>query len=157
MKSYLLLLVFFFCMLCFSHEAFAEEDLPTDTPNRTQSREEPFDMTKFPEYDEMHGFKPEHVGRESDTFQAKFLNMLFLLGLLVAFMILASWALKRMMRSKITQLNIASNIKVMETRQLSPRSTLYIVEVQDKAFLIAETPTSVTYLATLPSEEERRA
>ena len=56
------------------------------------------------------------MGHESDTFQSKFLNMLFLLALLIGFMLLASWALKRMMRTKITQLNTGSSIKILETR-----------------------------------------
>ena len=80
--------------------------------------------------------------------------MLFILGLLIGFMILASWALKRMMKSKMTHLNTASSIKVLETRYLSPRATLYLVEVQDQSFLIAESPTTVTYITTFPIQEE---
>ena len=62
----------------------------------------------------------DRVEHESDTFQAKFLNMLFILALLIGFMILASWALKRLMKTKINQLNTTNNIKVLETRYLSP-------------------------------------
>lgn len=97
---------------------------------------------------------PENITHEADSFQTKFFNMLFILGLLIGFMILASWALKRMMKSKMTQLNTASSIKVLETRYLSPRATLYLVEIQDQSFLIAESPTNVTYLATLPAQTE---
>jgi len=100
-------------------------------------------------YDEMF-----HHERESDTFQAKFLNMLFLLALLIGFMILASWALKRLMKTKIGQLNTASNIKVLETRYLSPRTTLYLIEIHDQAILIAESPTAVSCVATFPQEPE---
>lgn len=97
----------------------------------------------------------DRVEHESDTFQAKFLNMLFILALLIGFMILASWALKRLMKTKINQLNTTNNIKVLETRYLSPRATLYLVEIVDQTFLIAESPTTVTYLATLPHEPEK--
>lgn len=86
----------------------------------------------------------EHV--TVDTFQDKFFNMLVILALLVAFMILASWALKKLMKSKITQLNTSSHIKLLETRYLSPRATLYLVEVDKQVVLISESPTTVNYL-----------
>jgi flagellar biogenesis protein FliO len=91
-----------------------------------------------------------HIEHETDTFQSKFFNMLFILALLIGFMILASWALKRMMKSKLTQLNTSSHMKILETRYLSPRATLYLIEVEDKAFLIAESPTAVTSIAFFP-------
>ena len=77
--------------------------------------------------------------------------MLFILALLVAFMILASWALRLADENQNSQLNISSEIKVLETRHLSPRATLYLVEIQDKTVLIGESPTSITCLATLPA------
>jgi len=90
----------------------------------------------------------DHLPNETESFESKFFNMLFVLGLLIGFMILASWALKRMMKSKVTHLNTASMIKVLETRYLSPRATLYLVEVQNQNFLIAESPTTVAFLKT---------
>ena len=89
------------------------------------------------------------MGHESDTFQSKFLNMLFILALLIGFMLLASWALKRMMRTKVTQLNTGSSIKILETRYLSPRATLYLLDVDGHKLLIAESPTTVTHLKGL--------
>lgn len=104
-----------------------------------------------PEFDENYFFVNEpgvkHV-KEQDNFQAKFLNMLFILTLLIGFMILASWVLKRMMKSRITQINQSSAIKVLETRQLSPKSALYLVEVEGRIILIAESGTSVNHIAS---------
>ena len=70
-------------------------------------------------------------------------------------MILASWALKRMMKTKMTNLNTGGHIKVLETRYLSPRATIYLIKIDDQSVLIAESPTSVTYLATLPKDSEK--
>lgn len=93
----------------------------------------------------------EHeIEHESDTFPKKFFNMLVILLLLIGFMLLASWALKRMMKTKITQLNTSSSIKILETRYLSPRATLYLLEFQNQTCLIAESPTTVTYLTSFP-------
>lgn len=105
---------------------------------------ETFDPTDIPVV------QTDHPEREADTFQKKFMNMLFVLALLIGFMILASWALKRMMKTKATQLNTGSSIKVLETRFLSPRATLYLVEIENQTLLIAESPTAVTYLQSFP-------
>lgn len=107
------------------------------------------DEQSFPETQD------EPIVKESETFQTKFFNMIFLLGLLIAFMLLASWALKRMMKSKLTQINEASHIKVIESRYLSPRATLYIVEAENQTFLIAESPTTVSYLTKLNSLDDK--
>jgi flagellar protein FliO/FliZ len=163
MKSYFLAFVFFLALLCLPTFISAQEDSSTPSSRSTQTlndsssrhprEQETLDIKHDPDEEEIPRIETEHLPRESDTFQAKFLNMLFLLGLLIGFMILASWALKRMMRTKMHQLNTASQIKVIETRYLSPRATLYLVEVQNHSFLIGESPTAMTYLATLPTEE----
>ncbi len=88
---------------------------------------------------------------QETSFEAKFFHMLFILALLIAFMFVASWALKRMMRSKTTQLNTASQIKLIESRCLSPRATLHLVEVDEKRVLISESPTAVGLIAILSS------
>ena len=90
--------------------------------------------------------------KESDTFQAKFFHMLLILFLLIAFMFIASWALKRLMKSKLSNMNMGSTIKVIESRSISPRATLHVVAVNNQNFLIAESPTTVTYLAALSKE-----
>ncbi len=165
MKFYLLTPLLFLSALCLPFLAFTQENMTNQyshpLPSGPSSSDHflptehqiDHDLQNATNQDEMTGVWPEHAERESD-FQAKFFNMLFILALLIGFMILASWALKRMMKTKMTQLNTASNIKVLETRYLSPRATLYLVEVQDKTFLIAESPTSIAYLASFPLEEE---
>lgn len=89
---------------------------------------------------------------EPDQFQAKFLHMIFILALLIGFMILASWALKRMMKARITQVNQTSLIKVLETRQLSPKSSLFLIEIEGKMVLIGESPTTLSHIASFPNK-----
>ncbi len=142
MKNYLLFPLLFLSCLCFPVSSYSQENDPI--PKTLPSEDE------IPDY-----FKGS-IGHETDTFQTKFINMLVILGLLIGFMILASWALKRMMRTRLANLNTGSTIKVLETRQLSPRAVLHLVEVQGQTVLIAESPTTVSYLATFPLEEEAR-
>jgi flagellar protein FliO/FliZ len=163
MKSYFFFPLFFLYILSLPLSAFSQEN--SIEQSRAKLQTVPSSPDTLPaDHQEGSDFKydiePEnipqrwenHAMRESDTFQTKFLNMLFILALLIGFMILASWALKRLMRSKMTQLNTNSDMKIIETRYLSPRATLYLVEVQNQAFLIAESPTAITYLATLSLE-----
>lgn len=164
MKSYLLIPLFFLSVLSVPISVSSQENREGEHSQTTESLPSSDSIVPEKQEDELiNSPNPavdipvtwsDQMPRESDTFQTKFFNMLFILGLLIGFMILASWALKRMMRSKMTQLNTASNIKLLETRYLSPRATLHLVEVQNQVFLIAESPTNVTYLSTLPLEEE---
>lgn len=101
-----------------------------------------------------HEIWTHDILHEKDSFQAKFLNMLIILALLIGFMILASMMLKRMMKTRVSHLNHASLIKVVETRHLSPKATLYLVEVQDQMLLVAESPTSLNHLASFPTVEK---
>ncbi len=84
----------------------------------------------------------------TEDFQTKFFHMLFILTLLIGFMVIAAWALKRMMKTRITQLNANSTIKIVESRQLSPRTTIYILETEHQQYCIAECVNSVTLLST---------
>lgn len=126
-----------------------EQTHPASVHSQEEILQKYLDENKQPEI-----WRDHAVEKESDTFQSKFFHMLFILGLLIAFMMIASWSLKRMMRSKATNMNSISNIKVLETRYLSPRATLYLVEINDKQVLIAESPAHVTYLATLSESEK---
>lgn len=132
----LLFFVFFFPFFAFSQ---------TDQPQRQDILQE-----------DIYQVEPwsAQPSKEGDNFQAKFLNMLFILGLLIAFMILASWALKRMMKARVTQINQASLIKVLETRTLSPKSLVYLIEIEGEKILIGESQNGLTYLASFPELPE---
>lgn len=153
MQFYLFIPLFFLSTLYSPFSLFSQEEAPPQEMPSVHPTHLPPDQDQ---HELMRNHEIEHypVEHESETFQTKFTNMLVILGLLIAFMILASWALKRMMRTRINQLNTASTIKVLETRNLSPRSTLYLIEVQGQPHLIAESHTAVTYLTALPLEEE---
>ena len=80
----------------------------------------------------------------SSRFLSEFLYMLLMLGLLVGALLFATRFLKRMTEARYDQANVTSSIKVLERRQISPKTTLYLLEIGEKSFLIAETPTHVT-------------
>lgn len=165
MKSYFLLFLLLM-ILCLPQATFSQEQYENESFQTTEQpqpsdlshseQEERHDWIDHPEDGAILEHLPHSMSHDGDSFQSKFFNMLFILGLLIGFMMLASWALKRMMKNKMTHLNTGSAIKVLETRYLSPRATLYLVEIHNQNFLIAESPTTVTYLAALPPEEEHQ-
>jgi len=140
MKKYLFQLMFLFFIM-----ATASIEGQTDTSSR------PIESAYPLIYPEEEGTSP--IVKETDTFQMKFFNMLMVLALLIGFMILASYMLKRMMSQRVTQMNDTSVVKVLETRSLSPRSTLYLLDVKGRGLLIAESPAGVSALTMIPLED----
>lgn len=90
------------------------------------------------------------VQEESNRFFGQFMKMLGTLGVLIAVMFATSWFLKGMLQTRNQQLNISNDIKVLESRPLSNKSSLYLLEVHGKKMLVAETMHNVTLLSTLP-------
>ncbi len=134
MKRYFFLLWIFSFSLLFGQDS---AQTPEKAPN-------PWEHPFFPDSSEQQA-----SGGEGENFGSKFVRMLVILGFLVGFMILAAWMLRRMMRTRVDQLNTSSSIKVLETRALSSRSTLYLIEVEGQTLLIAESPTMVSHVASL--------
>lgn len=95
---------------------------------------------------------PVEQGGEDRFFQ-EFMNMLTTLGLIVGALFFISWFLKRMVNTRIQQGNAASLIKIVEQRALSSRSSLYVVEVNNKQIVIGETAAGITLLGERSIEE----
>lgn len=158
MKNYIF--TFLVCFLAFNQTAYLQEQdsniknqdhvLPTEEPKAPSSFDSIYKDLPDPSNDRVL----THSEASTDDFQSKFVHMLFLLGLLIAFMLLASWLIKRLMKSRLNQINTTSSIKVLETRPLSPKSTVYLLDIMGEGIVIAESGTGVHYLATIPLEYE---
>lgn len=101
----------------------------------------------------------EEPARQNEKFFTEFLNMLATLGFIIALILIIAWFLKRLMNTRLEQMNSTSLIKVVERRTLSPKTSLYLLEVDDKTILIAETNHGVTCLSeyVTPVEEPENA
>lgn len=91
------------------------------------------------------------TGGES-RFMSEFINMLFVLGLIVVLLYVGSWMFRRMLAQRTMQMNVTSKVKVLEQRPLSPKSALYVIEVYGKTMLISESLNGVKFLSELPKE-----
>ncbi len=72
---------------------------------------------------------------------------------LVAFLIIAAWALRKLTASRMGIFSSSKGIKILERKAISPKSALYIVEVEGKKILIAESQLEVRALTTLEKPE----
>jgi flagellar protein FliO/FliZ len=93
--------------------------------------------------------KSADTGNES-RFMSEFIHMFIVLGLIIILLYVGAWMFRRMMSQRIQQMNVTSNIKVLEHRSLSPKSVLYIIEAYGKTVLISESQNGVKFLSELP-------
>ncbi|SCA64035.1 hypothetical protein SCG7086_BP_00050 [Chlamydiales bacterium SCGC AG-110-P3] len=77
---------------------------------------------------------------EATDFGKQFIHMLLSLGFVLAVLLLGAWVLKRMMGQRMLQMNTSSTIKVLERRTLSPKASLYLIDVNGQGLLVGETP-----------------
>lgn len=148
MMHYLLIPFLSLFIISTSFSLHAQQDVPQEQPVMHDNGQENIPVIKDPTFED----EVRKTTQEPDNFQGKFMKMLFILALLIGFMILASMMLKRMTRNRITQMNSQSLIKVLETRYLSPRSTLYLIDIEGKEILIAESHSGVSHIANINSE-----
>jgi len=75
---------------------------------------------------------------ETPEYKPAFFKMLLILIALIALIFLTFWIFRRLMRMRLTQSNLTKNIKILEKRAISPKSLLYIIEIEGKKILISE-------------------
>lgn len=86
-------------------------------------------------------------------FGAAFLKMLLSFGAILFLLFATYWALKRFVRFRL-QKGVGSPIlHVVERKMLSPKTTLYVVEIEGKRVLFAESQLEVRLLQSV----EKRA
>ena len=87
-------------------------------------------------------------------FQHTFLKMIMVLISIIFLFILTFWALKKMSRVKLDQANSIKGIKIIEKRALSPKTMLYLLEIEKEKVLIAESHLEVKRLHSLNSTKD---
>ncbi len=134
---------FYFLLTLLPIIGISEEPLKTSPPLEVNLKQP--DTSPFMVEEE----KPEPL--PEDHFFHEFLNMLGTLALLIAFMVFASWVLKRMLNQRVQQLNTSSHIKVVEKRALSNKASIYLIEIDGKTFLVGESMHNLSLIANFPN------
>ncbi|MCH9611692.1 MAG: hypothetical protein S4CHLAM102_01620 [Chlamydiia bacterium] len=93
--------------------------------------------------------QPPSTPFDKENFQGAFYRtFLTLLGIIVL-VFLTIWIFRRAPMSRTRGLNYKKNIKVLERRQLSPKTMLYIIEVYGKQVILAESQLEVTRVTSI--------
>lgn len=87
----------------------------------------------------------------ADPFQERFQRMLITLFGLVAFMILGAIVVKQWMKMQSSQVNQGSAIQLLESRALSQKVSLHLVEMEGSRVLVGEMNSHLALLL-LPSK-----
>jgi flagellar protein FliO/FliZ len=120
------------------------QPLPPTTPKAQEAQAVPPPSSEY-------AFPLEDVlprqTQQTDYFYKEFIKMLGVLGLILGFILLSAWLLKKLMTSRIQQVNVLSPIKILESRPLTPKTTVYLLEIQGKEIAIAESQNGVTLLS----------
>jgi flagellar protein FliO/FliZ len=86
------------------------------------------------------------------SYEGAFIKMCLILLALIVGIFATVWLLKRLAKGGFSQ-SSGKSIKIVEKRPLSPKTMLYIIEVDGQETLIAESQLEVKQLMSLPSEE----
>lgn len=82
------------------------------------------------------------------AFAKMFLTLLVLVGLLW----LSYWFLRRLMQQRLQKGQPHAAIQILEKRMISPKTMLYLVEVENKKIVIAESHLEIKRVAELTGE-----
>lgn len=86
------------------------------------------------------------------SIRGSFIRMIIsLVGILFLFF-LTFWLLKKMSRTRYHQMNHHGAIKLIESRPISQKSMLYLVEIEGKRVLLAESQAEVRRLHTIDND-----
>jgi len=83
------------------------------------------------------------VQSEPPSYGHLFLKMMLTLVALIFLVFATIWILKKLSHARFGQLNQNRLIKILEKRALSPKSMLYLVEIEGKRVLVAESQLEV--------------
>lgn len=143
------IVVLFICLLSVPYLQ-AQNDEGTSSPAKERVQDVPLPDFFPPEDLTGPPFRPEEYlrppGPETDKFLAEFVKMAATLGMIIGLILLVAWFLKRMVNTRLEQANEASAIRVVERRAISPKTTIYLLELENKGIIVAESQSGVTYL-----------
>lgn len=84
---------------------------------------------------------------ETSRFFFEFMKMLGVLGMMIVVLLGISWYVKRMANQKVSKVNEESIIKIIDSRSLSTRSIIYLIEIEGKSIVVGETPNGLVRLS----------
>ncbi|MFN0065628.1 MAG: FliO/MopB family protein [Chlamydiales bacterium] len=94
------------------------------------------------------------VEGKSYNYWGEFVNMIITLIVIIGLIFLSVIVLKKIMRSKIQQVNRTTAIKILERRSLGQKSALYLVDILGKGVVISESPAGINLITEFGKEND---
>jgi flagellar biogenesis protein FliO len=137
MKKYFISIFLIFNFLCIQNICHSQEE--NSSPIKEQIQTSPTEdqdlssnaLTYNPEY--------KHA----------FVKMFLLLIALLFLIFLTFWMFKKFISARLHQANLTKSIKILEKRALSPKSILYLIEIEGKKVVISESTLEVRKIKDL--------
>lgn len=86
------------------------------------------------------------------NYWSELVNMLLTLGIVIGIILFSVWMLKRMSRAKWKQFGNLQHIRVIERRALSPKTSLYLVEILGKGIVVGDSPSGLSLVKEFSDE-----
>ncbi len=87
------------------------------------------------------------------SYEATFIKMILTLGGLLALVFLTIWVLKKVSNGRFGSMGSQKKINILEKKPLSPKTLLYLIELDGKKILISESQLEVRTISH-PFEED---
>ena len=118
-----------------------------------------FSLYSFDESTENVDSLPESKIEEAlpDNFNALFTRMIITTSLIIILIIATLWAFKKFIRKKIFFSNSQNMVRILESRTLSAKSILYLIEVEKQKILISESHAGVSKIHCLNKTEQNES
>lgn len=92
---------------------------------------------------------PATVHYTTESYETTFIKTIVVLVGLLVLVTLTIWMFRKISHGRFRGVNMMKSIKVLEKRPLSPKSMLYLIEVNGKQVLLSESQLEVRNIATL--------
>lgn len=122
--------------------------LPLRSDDRLPTRKVEEDIPLPPSLRE---YPKRELPRE-DNFMQEFVKMLLTLASVIAVLLVISYLLKRFMNTRIQQINDSSDIKILERRTMSPKSSVYLLDIKGRQVAIVESHNALLLLPEVPQD-----
>jgi flagellar protein FliO/FliZ len=155
LKKLLIVFILFSGSISFSDEKLDAEISPPLTEHPSSSEAPPPSEQPLPSESNQGVPPPLPSSKEMTTsYEGAFVRMLVTLTGLVLLVFATFWILRRLGKGKF-RVSSGNGINILERRALSPKSMLYILQIDNKKVLISESQVEVRALTSFEELEER--
>ena len=136
-----------------SQDQIKDQPQKDKSPAQIQIEKESADDSSMYEEGEMPTPTPTTKMGNGTNYSKQFTGTLIAVLVVVFLVLLIIWLMRRFSNNRPLHMNHRKHIKILEKRPLSPNTYVYLVQIGDKQFCIAESKFQVSNVATLDWNE----